>query len=216
MNTFVWDMRYPDVTAVEGTNVMWTGRGVGAKAVPGTYKVRMLLGDSLVAEQPVEILKDPRLKLSDADYKEQFDLLMKINNKMSETHKSINQLRQIRNQISSYMKEVKDTATIARFKKVTQPIMNKLDKLESTMMQPKSKAGQDALAYPIRLNDKMSGVSSVVSSADTKPTKSSYVVFEALEKQVNTAIGELKEVINRDVPEFNRLVTEQHIPAIIP
>ncbi|CAN5246031.1 hypothetical protein BH09BAC4_BH09BAC4_09330 [soil metagenome] len=216
MNAFVWDMRYPDVTAVDGINVMWTGRGIGAKAVPGKYKVRLLLGDSLVAEQPVEILKDPRLKLTDADYKEQFDLLMKINNKLSETHKSINQLRQIKNQISSYMKEVKDSVTIAKFKKVTQPIIETLDKLESTMMQPKSKAGQDALAYPIRLNDKMSGVSSVVSSADTKPTKSSYVVYETLEKQVNTSIGQLKEVIERQVPEFNRLVTEQHIPAIIP
>ena len=38
MNVFVWDMRYPDATAVEGTNVMWTGRGTGAKVVPGTVQ----------------------------------------------------------------------------------------------------------------------------------------------------------------------------------
>ena len=35
MNVFVWDMRYPDATAVEGTNVMWTGRGTGSKVIPG-------------------------------------------------------------------------------------------------------------------------------------------------------------------------------------
>ncbi|WP_421826718.1 WD40/YVTN/BNR-like repeat-containing protein [Larkinella sp.] len=216
MNAFVWDMRYPDVTPVDGINVMWTGRGTGAKVVPGQYKVRLLMGDSLVAEQPFEILKDPRLKLTDADYKAQFDLLSKINNKLSETHKGVNQIRQIRNQVSGYMKDVKDPAVAAKFKKVTQPMLETLDKLESELMQPKSKAQQDALAYPIRLNDKLAGVSSVVSSADTKPTKASYTVYEALEKQVDGSLTKLKEVINQQVPEFNRLVTEQRIPAITP
>lgn len=216
MNVFVWDMRYPDVTPVDGINVMWTGRGTGVKVVPGQYKVRMLLGDSLVAEQPIVVLKDPRLKLTEADYKEQFDLLMKINNKLTETHKGINQIRQIRTQVNGYMKEVKEPATIEKFKKVTKPVLETLDELESTLMQPKSKAMQDALAYPIRLNDKLSGVGSVVSSADTKPTKSSYVVYEALEKQVNSALGKLKEIVNQQVPEFNRMVTEQRIPAITP
>jgi hypothetical protein len=27
----VWNMRYPNATAVDGTNVMWAGSGVGAK-----------------------------------------------------------------------------------------------------------------------------------------------------------------------------------------
>ncbi|WP_077922963.1 sialidase family protein [Spirosoma sp. 209] len=216
MNVFVWDMRYPDATPVEGTNVMWTGRGTGAKVVPGAYKVRMLLGDSLVAEQPIEIRKDPRLPITDADYKEQFELLMKINSKLSETHKGVNQIRQIRSQINGYMKDVKDPKTAEKFKKVTKPMLESLDELESTLMQPKSKAIQDALAYPIRLNDKLSGVGSVVSSAETKPTKSSYVVYEALEKQVGTALGKLKTIIEQQVPEFNRMVTEQRIPAITP
>ncbi|WP_040005840.1 WD40/YVTN/BNR-like repeat-containing protein [Fibrisoma limi] len=216
MNAFVWDMRYPDATSVEGTNVMWTGRGTGAKVVPGSYKVRLLLGDSLVAEQPITILKDPRLPLTEADYKEQFDLLMKINGKLSETHKGINQIRLIRNQINGYLKEVKDPAVAEKFKKATKPMLETLDQLESTLMQPKSKAMQDALAYPIRLNDKLSGVAGVVGSAETKPTKASYVVYEALEKQVNTALTKLKEIIDQQVPEFNRMVTEQRIPAITP
>jgi hypothetical protein len=41
MNSFVWNMRYPNATAVDGTNVMWAGSGVGAKVVPGSYIVRL-------------------------------------------------------------------------------------------------------------------------------------------------------------------------------
>lgn len=215
MNVFVWDMRYPDATAVEGTNVMWSGRGTGAKAVPGQYKVRLLLGDSLIAEQPIEIRKDPRLTTTVADFQAQFDLLQKINGKVSDAHKAVNQLRQIRTQINGYTNNVKDPKVAEKFKKAAKPMLDELDKIESTLMQPKSKATQDALAYPIQLNDKMAGIGSVVSSADAKPTQSSVAAYENLAKQIDAAVGKLSEVVNTQVPAFNRLVTEQQIPAII-
>ena len=215
MNVFVWDMRYPDATAVEGTNVMWSGRGTGAKVVPGMYKVRLLLGDSLIAEQPIEIRKDLRLATTPADFQAQFELMQKINGKVSEAHKAVNQLRQIRTQIDGYTKNVKDPKAAEKFKKAAKPMLDDLDKVESTLMQPKSKAMQDALAYPIQLNDKMAGIGSAVSSADAKPTKASQAAYDNLAKQIDAAVGKLNEVINTQVPAFNRMVTEQQIPAII-
>ncbi len=216
MNVFVWDMRYPDPTAVEGINVMWNGRGGGGpKVVPGLYKVRLLLGDSLIAEQPIEIRKDPRLATTTAEFQEQFDLLQKINGKLSETHKAINQLRQIRTQMNGYTNSVKEPKAAEKFKKAAKPMLDELDKIESTLMQPKSKAPQDALAYSIQLNDKLAGVGNAVASADTKPTKSSYAAYDNLSKQIDTALSKLKEVVNTQIPAFNRLVTEQQIPAII-
>jgi tetratricopeptide (TPR) repeat protein len=93
-------------------------------------------------------------------------------------------------------------------------VLDELDQIESTLMQPKSKAVQDALAFPIQLNDKLAGVAQVVSSADTKPTKASYTVYEDLAKKADVALGKLKELINQKVPAFNQMVTEQRIPAI--
>ncbi|WP_019986906.1 WD40/YVTN/BNR-like repeat-containing protein [Rudanella lutea] len=214
LNTFLWDMRYPDATAVEGTNIMWTGRGTGAKVVPGMYKVQLLIDNKVVGEQPIEIRKNPKINTSADDYRAQFELLQKINNKLSETHKGVNQIRQIRNQINGYLKDVKDPSVAEKFKKATKPMLDELDQLESTLMQPKSKAFQDALAYPIRLNDKLAGVASVVSSADTKPTKASYTVFEDLSKQADTALSKLKELVQKQIPAFNQMVAEQRMPAI--
>ena len=130
MNVFVWDMRYPDATAVEGTNVMWTGRGTGAKVVPGKYKVQLLLGDSLIAEQPIEIRKDPRLAITASEYQEQFELMQKINGKLTETHKAINQLRQIRTQINGYTNNVKEPKAAEKFKKAAKPMLEELDKID--------------------------------------------------------------------------------------
>ena len=134
---------------------------------------------------------------------------------MSEAHKAVNQIRQIRTQINGYTKSIKEPKVAEKFKEAAKPMLEDLDKIESTLMQPKSKAPQDALAYPIQLNDKMAGIAAVVSSADTKPTQSSQAAYDNLSKQIDSAVGKLNEVVNTKVPAFNRMVTEQQIPAII-
>ncbi|CCH01055.1 glycosyl hydrolase, BNR repeat-containing protein [Fibrella aestuarina BUZ 2] len=215
LNQFVWDMRYPDAVAVEGTNVMWSGDGVGVKVTPGRYRVRLLLGDSLVGEQPIEIRKDPRLPFSEADYAEQFAFVKQCNDKLSEAHRGINQLRAIRASVNSYMGTLKDSTVIKKFTALTKPMLADLDALEATLMQPKAKAPQDVLAHPIRLNDKLAGLASMMAGADGKPTKAAHVVYTDLARQIDAALAKLKDITGKQVPAFNQLVSEQKLPAIV-
>ena len=214
-NQFVWDMRYADATEVEGTNIMWSGSGVGPKAVPGTYQVHLYTGDRLIGKQDFKILKDPRIKTSDAEFREQFELAMKINDKLSETHKGINKLRSIRKQVDTHIASVKDSSETKRLKELAKPMLDELEKIENALMQPKSKAGQDALNFPIQLNDKLSGVKTVVLSGETRPTKSSYTAFEDLSKRIDVHLNKLAEVVNRDVPAFNQAARQSEMNAII-
>lgn len=214
MNAFLWNMRYPNATEVDGINVMWSGSTTGPKAVPGKYKVQLIVGKTLIKEQEFDILKDPRVKTTDAEFKEQFALLMKINNKLSETHKGINQIRKVREDVKSYQKAVKDTAIATKLKKQVKPLMDELDAIESLLMQPKSKAGQDALNFAIQLNDKLAGVGSVVSSADTKPTKSSYEAYNDLSGKIDKQLDRLKTVLQKEVPAFNDAVRQADVKAI--
>ena len=96
MNVFVWNMRYPNATEVEGTNVMWAGSGVGAKVLPGMYKVRFIEDKKIIGEQTFDIKKDPRAEGTDADLKEQFEFHQKVNKKVNEAHLAINKIRKIK------------------------------------------------------------------------------------------------------------------------
>jgi photosystem II stability/assembly factor-like uncharacterized protein len=214
MNVFVWNLRYPNVTSVEGTNVMWAGSGEGVKVLPGNYKVRLLEDKESIAEQEFVVKKDPRVTASDADLKEQFDLHQKINKKVDQAHVAINQIRKIRTQMNGYMGNVKDSTTVREMKKITKPIVADLDNIESKLMQPKAKAPQDVLAFPVQLNDKMAGLGSIVSSGETKPTKSSYQVYEDLASKIDIQIARVKEIMDIKIPEFNNYVKQQQIPAI--
>ena len=57
--------------------LMYIGYSGGPVAVPGTYQVRLSHGDFSATTQ-FELLKDPRVAMTIADYQEQFDLLIQI------------------------------------------------------------------------------------------------------------------------------------------
>jgi hypothetical protein len=100
-------------------------------------------------------------------------------------------------------------------KKMTKSTLENLDKVEARLMQPKAKAPQDVLAFPIQLNDKMAGLGSNISSSESKPTKNAYVVYEDLALKIDVEIRKIKDLIDKDVMEFNAFVIKQKIPAII-
>ncbi|HEV7349519.1 VPS10 domain-containing protein [Telluribacter sp.] len=214
-NTFVWDMRYPDAVQVEGTNIMWSGSAVGPKAVPGTYQAHLYAGTRLLGKQEFQILKDPRLTTSDADFQEQIALIQKINQKLSETHKAINQLRSIRKQVNEYLGTVKDSTHSRRLKEMAKPMLEEFETIENALMQPKSKALQDALNFPIQLNDKLAGVKTVVMASDHKPTTSSYAAFEDISKRIDAHLGKLKQLVEREVAAFNQAARQGEVKAIM-
>lgn len=65
-------MRYPD--AKGDTCVTFEASLLGPKLIPGTYKAKLLVGDSLVMEQPFNVIADPRNSATVAGLKELFDL----------------------------------------------------------------------------------------------------------------------------------------------
>lgn len=214
-NRFVWNMRYADATEIEGERPpMWAGSTQGPKVTPGQYKVRLIVGDKVIKEEVATILKDPRVTASEADLQAQHDLLIRIHKKVDEAHRTINDIRKIRRSVNTYMGGVKEKALKEDFEKLTKPMLTKLDDLEQALVQNKAKAVQDLLAFPIRLNDKIAGIAGVVASADTKPTKSSYVVFDDLSAKMAVVTSQVKKIIDEDVPAFNQKVKQNQLPAI--
>ena len=57
LNTFVWDLRYPDAERFPGM-VLWNRRLRGPRAVPGSYRARLTVGD-WSATVPLEVRPDP-------------------------------------------------------------------------------------------------------------------------------------------------------------
>ena len=213
LNRFVWDLRYEGATKVPHAP-LWGGNTDGPVALPGAYQLRLtVLGKSYTA--PVEIKADPRLKVSQEDLAKQFDLLLKIRDKVTETDDAIIQIRDVREQVNAENKRLKNDPREKAIADAGKALDKKMTEVEEQLIQTKAKSGQDVLNFPVRLNNHLVALGGVVGSADSAPTKQSYEVFDILSKAVDEQLAKWKAIVSTDVAAYNNLVKQQEVPAIM-
>jgi photosystem II stability/assembly factor-like uncharacterized protein len=205
MNRFVWDMRYPPAKAIEGHN-MQPESLAGPVAVPGRYQVRLTVGDEQQT-QPITIGKDERVSGSDDDLQAQFELLMRVRDKLNQTHEAVLAIRSIRGQVASWAARSEDLQITG----AADEIKKKLTEIEEMLIQPKASS---ALAYPSGLNDRLAALPLLIGNADTRPTRQSYEVFEKLSGQVDEQLDRLEEFKEQDLKQFQQAIQDAGIPAI--
>jgi photosystem II stability/assembly factor-like uncharacterized protein len=213
LNRFVWDLRYEGATKVPRAP-LWGGGTEGPVALPGTYQVRLtVLGKSYTA--PLEIKADPRVNVSQEDLAKQFDLLLKIRDKVTQTDDAIIQIRDLRDQISAVNKRLKNDPRENTIDDAGKALDKKMTVVEEALIQTKAKSGQDVLNFPVRLNNDLVALSGVVGSADSAPTKQSYEVFDLLTHAVDEQLTKWEAIVATDVAAYNNLVKQQEVPAIM-
>ena len=213
LNRFVWDMNYEGATRVP-RSPLWGGGTDGPEALPGKYQVRLTVNGKQYTA-PLEIVRDPRLKVTQQDLEKQFDLLMKIRDRVTQAHDAINQIRDIRAQITALNKRLENQPQAKAVAEAGKQLDKKMTEVEEVLIQTKARSGQDVLNYPIRLNNYLVALGGVVGSADSAPTQASYEVFDMLSKQLDEQLSKWKQILNTDVPAYNDAVRKQEVPAII-
>lgn len=213
LNLFVWDLRYADAAKFPGM-ILWAGETRGPLVVPGTYQVRLTVAGKTMTES-FEVRKDPRVQTTPADFAKQFDLLMKIRDKLTETHTAIARIREVRRQMDDLVKRVKDGPDGRPIAEAAKALNDKLKAVEEELYQTKNQSSQDPLNFPIRLNNKLAALAGVVAGADAAPTDPSYVVYEEQVGLINAQLRRLEQIMTSDLAAFNRLVREHNIPAVI-
>ncbi len=212
-NRFVWNMRYADAEGFDGL-IMWSGRLTGPRATPGSYTARLTVNGKSM-ESPFVIVKDPRTSASEADIREQFDFLITVRNKVTETHKAIRKLRTVREQINRVTDPLKDKSDMKELTDMAKTIQDEMKKIEETLYQTKNRSGQDPLNFPVRLNDKLAGLASEADGGDYKPTEQVKAVYKELTEKIDVQLQALNKIFNEEVPKFNDLVKRKQISAVM-
>ena len=211
-NRIFWNMRYPDAKDFPEM-IVWSGGMRGPLATPGAYQIRLTVGDQ-TQSVGCEILPDPRHSTTQADYRAQFDFLIKVRDKLTETHEAIIKIRKVKGLVDGVTKPMNGKDAYKDVLDSGKALKKKLSEIEETLYQTKNRSGQDPLNFPIRLNDKLSGLNSVAGLGNYPPTKQTEAVLVELSGQIDEQLQKLAEVLAKDVPAFNDLVEAKEIPAI--
>ena len=211
MNQFVWNLQYPAAERIEGM-VLWNGVPGNIIATPGDYFARVKVGkDSL--ETAFSVKADPNYKISQQEYEEQFNFLYAIQSKFNEVQKAIKDIRELRSQVNEFKSRIpKDS--LKQITSLADSISKRLTSVEEVLYQTKAKSSQDVLNYPIRLNDKLSGLFDAANSGNMAPARQVKDVFEDLSKQADAQLARLRKIKDEDLSVLNRLIRENAVPAI--
>ena len=213
MNRFVWDMRHRDATAFPGM-ILWAGSTRGPRVAPGAYTVRLTADGKTLAET-FEVKPDPRVTAVPEDYAKQLDMLLKIRDKLTETHDAIITIRDARKQIEATVERTKASSAAGEIADAAKSLNARLTLIEEELYQTKLQSSQDPLNYPIKLNNKLAALGGVIASADAAPTSQSLTVYDDLTRRIDAQLTSYRSLLERDVPTFNRLVRERDVPAVV-
>ena len=208
MNRFVWDLRYPGAKLMEGV-VLWGGDAGGPKAVPGAYMVKLTSG-SWSETRSFQLRKDPDLVVTEADLQDQFDLLVELRDRITQTHDALRRIRDVRAQAKAIAERMKDDEVT----KAADALSEKLTAVEEKLTQTKSTSRQDPLNYPGQIDNQLVYLYGSIEEQDDKPTDSARTRFAYLSKELEARLGQLREVVDSDVPAFNDLVKRKGASAI--
>ncbi|MEM9339707.1 MAG: glycosyl hydrolase, partial [Bacteroidota bacterium] len=209
-NTMNWNMKYNGAKKFDGM-ILWWATTEGPMATPGNYTVKMRINGEKETTQTFNLLKDPRSSASQSDLQAQFDFLLRVRDKLSETHEGIINIRKAKAQINDVLSKSDSNEALTQLGK---EIIEEMETIEKALYQTKNESRQDPLNFPIRLNNKLGHLASLSGIGDFKPTDSALAFYEEVTGKIDEQLSQLNKIFENRIAAFNQKVREVDIDAV--
>ncbi len=213
MNRFAWDLRYDDPIQIPGAFYSGTGPK-GPLVLPGDYQVKLTVGGKSQTA-PLHLAIDPRTKGSEAALQKQFTLSMQVNDRISQLHQAVNEIRDLRSQIQTLHKRFGDDQRLKPALDAADALDRKMSEVEQRLIQVNMKGSEANLAFPNMLNERFDTFSHTIDVGDTEPTKPQLDVFQLLSSQLEEQLKKWAQIKNEDVPKVSELIKQANLPALM-
>ncbi len=189
-NLFNWNLAVDDAEGFDDL-IMWAGNLRGPRVPPGMYSVK-ITHDGNSEEQEFEVLADPRYESTQEDLEAQYEFMLGVRDKLTETHRTIKLIRNYRSELDSLESKPANLDEIQK----------SLTEIEETLYQTKNKSRQDPLNFPIRLNNKLAHLNSIVGAGSYKPTDQSVEVRDELVEKIDVQLAEFRRIESEEISKL--------------
>ncbi|GGD47996.1 VPS10 domain-containing protein [Muriicola marianensis] len=211
-NRFTWDFRRDPLPAVD--KVFVYGNYAGSRVAPGVYQLRLSLGDK-TAETEVNVLKNPHVEATSADYAEQQKLLTDIETMISNIHRAVNEMRSVRKQVKAYKALLKDNGRAKDLLAMGDSLVTRIDRWEENLIQPKQKTFQDVINFHNQLNAELMNLKDYVDAAEPKVTAGAKERYADLLNEWVQFEMEWQMIMKTEMLLFNTMYKGLELPALI-
>ncbi len=202
-NSHRWNMKSESAKDFDGM-ILWWGSTQGATVVPGRYEVHMDINGHH-SKSSFEVLGDPRLNVSAADYRLQQQFIDAVNAKVSQAHEAIIEIRALKQQMKDFQASHQDSLIAQKINDID----SVLTSVEEALYQTKNKSRQDPLNFPIRLTNKLAHLNSLVQIGDGAPPTQMYQVRDELTARIDKELDLYQQIKEDELPILNQLIRDQ-------
>jgi hypothetical protein len=129
-------------------------------------------------------------------------------------NKSILAIRDLRAQLQAVEKRIGSGDEAKPVATACADLRKKISAIEEELIQVNSKASEDELNYPTKLNSKLGYLQEAIDSADAAPTEGELGVFADLDRQLETQLVKWREVLAKDLPALNEAMRKNSVPLV--
>ncbi len=212
LNRFVWDMKYPNRLGVP--DVYIEGNYRGHKVSPGKYTATLKMGDK-ASTTSFEVLANPMYPTDAATYQEYAELMMSMTKTIDEMHRSINTIYDYKNQLETILKRLPKTEKYAKIHAEGIALVKSITEWDEDMVQRKSKAYDDVENFPNKLTANYLFLINQTESAIPKVIQPVLDRRKELDLQWAPLQKKAKEIMEKDVVAFNKMLWEAGVGAIL-
>jgi hypothetical protein len=206
-----WNLRYPGAVTFDGIVLEGGNPAVGPWAPPGRYEARLTV-DGRTEAAPFEVKRDPRVTgVTDADLVAQFELALEIRDAESKANGSVLLIRDLRTQLQASVGPSDDP----QLRESALRFADDIGELEAALYQVQNQSPKDKIAFPIRLNDRLTGLRSHLERGDAAPSAAYRGVFAELSTELDRTLKALDVLITEDLVRLNARLARAGRPQVV-
>ena len=205
-----WDLRYPGAVTFPGIVLEGGNPAVGPWAPPGRYLARLTVGDA-ASEEAFDLRLDPRLgDLPATALADQFRLAIAIRDAESQANESVLLARNLLARLTVITRQVEDEAIIDE----AATLAANAEAVAGALYQLRNQSPKDKIAFPIKLNDRLTGLRTHLERGDGTPLDAYEAVFNELSAELQAHLDALDGILRHDLPRLNRALANAALPQI--
>ena len=212
VNRFSWDMRRESIPGVQ--NIFVLGGYNGATVAPGTYTLRMSIGDEQWTTE-ARLDPDPRMTARQAEYDQQALVLKRLEEVVVDIHESVNEMREVKSQLMAAEKVIKAVDKEHLLLTVIDSIADKMQSWEGNLIQEDQKTFQDVINFPNKLNAEFINLMGRIDAHSPNVSKGALDRMDDLMREWNSLKSQMEDIVDNDLPSFNAQFKESDLDMVV-
>ena len=203
------------VLPARGFRLLTESRPVSTLLAPGTYQVRLRVGQRSW-EQPLVVRADPESPAGGAEIGQQVGVLLRIQAMVGEVGEMIEEIEWLRKQTAE--RRALGIARAAGVAEAASEYESALMELEARFFELRltgGNAGQDTLRWPRRLHAKLSSLHGYIAGSDHRPTDQHLEVLALHEDELAATREMLEQLGGEERSALNERLSGAGLPPII-